>query len=314
MYLVASSEPPRQRHITSRPIIGMLAMKITDEILLKRKPDLRGRSYIGASYVKFIQSAGGRVVPIIDDTREKENLDYILNHVNGVMLPGGEINLIDSEYYRIAKRIYEKAVEFNENNVFYPLFGVCRGFQALPVIASGSIDILKLFDSKNVSLPMPVVEDYKTSKMFRYLPDDLKKVMDTKDITANFHKYGIYPSEFRTNLKLARSYRVLGTSEDEQGRVFVAALEGKEYPFYGLQWHPEKAAFEWHPEKDTRHTWDAVRLGQYFANFFVNETRKNDHTFGSYEEELKWGIDKHPHTFTGYVKESKTPFDQIYVF
>ena len=89
---------------------------------------------------------------------------------------------------------------------------------------------------------------------------------------------------------------------------------GVKYPFYGLQWHPEKAAFEWHPEKDTRHSWDAIRLGQYFANFFVNEARKNNNTFGSYEEELKWVIAKHQPTFTGYMTKSKTPFDQIYVF
>ena len=96
--------------------------------------------------------------------------------------------------------------------------------------------------------------------------------------------------------------------------MFFLFDAGKNYPFYGLQWHPEKAAFEWHPEKDTRHTWNAVRLGQYFANFFVNEARKNSNTFGTYEDELEWVIEKYPHTFTGFNKESKTPFDQIYVF
>lgn len=215
------------KELTDRPVIGMLAMKITDKVLLKEKPELIGKSYIGASYVKFVQSAGGRVVPIVDDPKRTELVDEILKHVNGVMLPGGEINLIDSKYYKIAKRIFLKAVEMNEKGIHFPIFGICRGFQVMPVLTEGSINILKLFDSKNISLPMKIPDDYIVSKMFKDLPGDLKKVMETKDITANYHKYGIYPSEMRKNKKLSENYQVLGTSIDENGKTFVAAYEGK---------------------------------------------------------------------------------------
>ena len=220
--LYSSSE-----ELTDRPIIGMLAMKITDEVLLHAKPELKGKSYIGASYMKFVQSAGGRVVPIVDDPKKNLTLNFILDRVNGVMLPGGEINLIDSKYYKIAKRIYEKAIEKNEKGVHFPIFGICRGFQALPVLTAGGIHILKEFDSKNVSLPMKIPEDYKSSKMFKDLSDDLRDVMEKKYITANYHKYGIYPSEIKGNKLLKEDYRVLGTSDDMKGRKFVAAYEGK---------------------------------------------------------------------------------------
>ena len=212
---------------TDRPIIGMLAMKITDKVILEEKPELEGKSYIGASYVKFVQSAGGRVVPIVDDPRSIKTLDSILQHVNGVMLPGGEINLIDSKYYKIAKKIFETAIAMNKKGIYFPMFGVCRGFQAMPVLTEGSIKILELTDSKNVSLPMKIPDDYKSTKMFKDLSDDLKNILETKDITANYHKYGIDPNEMKNNKKLSDEYRILGTSIDVKGKPFVAAYEGK---------------------------------------------------------------------------------------
>ena len=42
---------------------------------------------------------------------------------------------------------------------------------------------------------------------------------------------------------------------------FISAIEGKEYPFYGLQFHPEKNPFEWKPSlKGIRHTESAVKV------------------------------------------------------
>ena len=43
------------------------------------------------------------------------------------------------------------------------------------------------------------------------------------------------------------------------------------YPIYGTQWHPEKNAFNWNPHYVINHSAHAVRVAQYFANFFVSE-------------------------------------------
>ncbi len=45
----------------------------------------------------------------------------------------------------------------------------------------------------------------------------------------------------------------------------------KKYPFYGVQWHPEKNGFEWNRRESINHSWDAVMAMQKAANFFVNE-------------------------------------------
>lgn len=89
---------------------------------------------------------------------------------------------------------------------------------------------------------------------------------------------------------------------------------GKKYPFYGLQFHPEKPAFEWHPKLDIKHTSEAVKIGQYFADFFIDEARKNKNGFQSYEEEMQYIIDRYPATYTAFNINSTMPFDGIYMF
>ncbi len=89
---------------------------------------------------------------------------------------------------------------------------------------------------------------------------------------------------------------------------------GLKYPFYGTQFHPEKPAFEWHPTLNIQHTSEAVKIGQYFANFFVDEARKNKNRFDSYEQEIEFLIDKHPVLHTAFNVNSTMPFDGIYVF
>lgn len=45
----------------------------------------------------------------------------------------------------------------------------------------------------------------------------------------------------------------------------------KRYPIYGSQFHPEKISYTWDIHDKINHSRGAVRLEQYFANFFVNE-------------------------------------------
>ena len=46
---------------------------------------------------------------------------------------------------------------------------------------------------------------------------------------------------------------------------------GRDYPFYGVQWHPEKNSFEWTSAEGINHSKQAVLVTQYVADFFVNQ-------------------------------------------
>lgn len=43
------------------------------------------------------------------------------------------------------------------------------------------------------------------------------------------------------------------------------------YPFYAVQWHPEKSPFEWIDKPGMVHTSSAVKASFYTALFFVSE-------------------------------------------
>ena len=43
------------------------------------------------------------------------------------------------------------------------------------------------------------------------------------------------------------------------------------YPFYGVQWHPEKNTFEWTLNENIPHSDHATAISQTAADFFVQE-------------------------------------------
>ncbi|KAK7868219.1 hypothetical protein R5R35_000622 [Gryllus longicercus] len=74
--------------------------------------------------------------------------------------------------------------------------------------------------------------------------------------------------------------------------------------------HPEKNGYEWKINKNNPHTADAIKIMQYFANFFVNEARKSTHTFASSKEERSSLIYNYAPTYTG----DRLVFEQCYFF
>lgn len=79
------------------------------------------RSYISAGYVKWIEAAGGRAVPIrfYDSDRE---LYRLFKSVNALIFPGGLTWLwLDSPYVIAARKLYNWAVEENEGGDPFPV-------------------------------------------------------------------------------------------------------------------------------------------------------------------------------------------------
>jgi gamma-glutamyl hydrolase len=75
-------------------------------------------------------------------------------------------------------------------------------------------------------------------------------------------------------------------------------MEGRKYPFYSMQWHPEKSSFEWNPQKAIPHFSASIEISQYISNFFVNEAR-----FASRKEERAALIYNHNPTYIAGINE-----------
>ena len=81
MFWILSIQDDLQRgHLNNRPIIAVLAQKEHKEL----PPN---QSYIAASYVKYLESSGARVVPIAHYYTTKQ-VTEIFKYVNGVFFPG----------------------------------------------------------------------------------------------------------------------------------------------------------------------------------------------------------------------------------
>ena len=93
-------------------------------------------SYIADSYVKFLESEGARIIPLVMD-EERKVTDEKLTQVNGVLFPGGA-----GDYHGYARYIYNKVVEANDAGDYLPMWGICKGYEYMAVFASSSGDPL----------------------------------------------------------------------------------------------------------------------------------------------------------------------------
>ena len=76
-----------------------------------------------------------------------------------------------------------------------------------------------------------------------------------------------------------KDWRVLATNFDKNEKEIVNSIEHKRFPLYGVQFHPEKSRYESVVTKDGVE--GEKEAMDNFANFIVNEARKNQNTFDS---------------------------------
>lgn len=247
--------------------------------------------YLAASYVKWIESSGGQVVPIPYGISSDE-VDFLFDRINGVLFTGGGAAMPDG-----AKRMLNKAIDANKQGDFFPLWGTCLGFEWLLMGVSGNDNILDCgFDSENISLPLDYTEEAKGSKFLKAAGPHLALTMAKRPFTMNNHGCGIKPDHFDETPELTSFFKVLSTNEDRQGVSFVSTIESPEYPIQGVQWHPEKNSFEWgydsngEPYEAIDHSMEAVQVTQFTSNYLVNMARKNFHAFDDSDQETSYLI------------------------
>lgn len=287
-----------------QPIIGILAQ----DVLRGAKPN--ESSYIAASYVKTMESAGARVVPI-DINQTETEYKALFNSINGILFPGGSVSLLTSGYARAAKIFYNLALEANKKGDYFPVWGTCLGFEQLAVLTSDTNDrsVLVRTNTTRVSMPLNFTQEVNRSRMFKDFSAEMMEILATEPLTINAHKWSISMETYYSNEKLHKFYKVLSTNNDGP-LEFISTFEAYDYPIYGVQWHPEKSAFEWTRDFYT-HSPNAVRVSFFFAEFFVSEARKNTHSFENEKAARDRLIYHHHPTYTG---ETFSVFEQKYFF
>lgn len=88
-------------------------------------------------------------------------------------------------------------------------------------------------------------------------------------------------------------------------------LEAKHYPFFTVQFHPEKNSFELKHTKADRSV-EGKRIGTLFAEFFVGLARKNGHKFAS--GELKHHLIDQKDIKPSQPGDRIQNFDEVYMY
>ncbi|CAI5528618.1 unnamed protein product [Closterium sp. Naga37s-1] len=308
--------PPHQ--FTDRPVIGVLTLPIT--VPSQRKI---GVSSFATSYQRWIEAGGARVVPIFYDST-KEELDFILNRINGVFWTGGLVDFNPTEedpegskYLATTEYVWKHAVKENSNGNYYPLWGTCLGFERMFQLFANDVNgtLIREVDAENFAINLGFTADGWLSRLFGGMSYELFKQVASPlgDLAFNNHGLGVHPDDFRAS-PAHEVFRILSVDEDRNGTQFVSTVEGRHFPFYGSQWHPEKAPWEWNPKHEIAHNEWAGTFSNYLGRYFVTECKYNKNQFESEYELSKYLVENWPARPTGKFHKIFSAYSQITFF
>ncbi|KAK3003112.1 hypothetical protein RJ639_018093 [Escallonia herrerae] len=266
----APSCPAPDPKLNFRPVIGILSHP--GDGASGRLNSSAGASYIAASYVKFVESAGARVIPLIYN-EPPEILQKKLNLINGVLFTGGWAK--SGLYFEVVEELFKKVLKKNDGGDHFPLLAICLGFELLTMIISKDNNILEEFNAADQASTLQFMKNvHMEGTVFQRFPPDLRKKLSTDCLVMQNHHYGISPERFQANKDLCGFFKLLTASADGDNKVYVSTVQAHSYPVTAFQWHPEKNAFEWGLSM-IPHSEDAIQVTQHVANFFVSEARKS---------------------------------------
>jgi gamma-glutamyl hydrolase len=279
---------------TLQPVIGILSIPLDDAEEPCVTAGRHARRNIEAPlepscftlfYRQWVESAGARTV-VIPYNANESTLLTLFNSVNGILLTGGGLEAglaFNSTYMQTARRLYDLVIAANDAGDYVPLHGTCQGFQVLSLLTSNNQSVLSrsAFDSENESLPLDITAEGMQVPLFADAPKDVLDTLRYENSTLNLHHDGVSPQAFADSEALTSFYVLASLNKDRAGLPFVSTITARRYPISGSQWHPERQAYEWRPNIGLNHSPSVIRAMAWVADFFVGESRRNNHSFTS---------------------------------
>jgi gamma-glutamyl hydrolase len=275
--------------------------------------------YIAGSYVKWLELAGVRSIPIPWDADE-DLVDELFYQVDGVLLPGGASKLPIA-----AQRIWNLTLAAHHHadaGDYYPfpLWGTCQGYEYIIQLAATDPTVMrKGFDAENLSLALELQNG--ADESFLYGDPFIRTIVTTENVTFNAHAQGVSPIDFLDDLGLTEMFVISSINHDRRQQQFVSTIEPRDprrHPIYGVQYHPEKNAFEYgtvngtnKPYQDINHSNNGVYFSVSVAQFFGRLVQQFASSPNSYRHNYA-DHDRHPLIYSYPVILSDS-FEQKYV-
>lgn len=180
-----------------------------------------------------------------------------LDQADGLILPGSPQDMnpklwgaedicshdINDELDRIQWALMDRAIASDK-----PILGICRGMQFINVYFGGTL-----------IQDLPNADEHKASDPERY------HLLFTAEGTALFNLYGMMTE---TNSRHHQGVGCIGENLKvsamwiEDGGLVMEAIEHREYPIIGVQWHPERMALYGNEQQRA----DGEKLIRYWLN------------------------------------------------
>jgi hypothetical protein len=80
------------------------------------------------------------------------------------------------------------------------------------------------------------------------------------------HDYSINIETFDSHPDLSNTFTILTTSI-YNNNIYVSTIQGKNRPFFSVQWHPEKPNFEWENNQNIIRTPISIEIANSIATF-----------------------------------------------
>lgn len=96
--------------------------------------------------------------------------------------------------------------------------------------------------------------------MYSYFEDEEIKALENNKLTLNSHLFGVNPVRFWESSNISSLFRATAVSYNETGSEFLASFEGKRFPIYGTQFHPEKPYSVFSANSGINHSWESISV------------------------------------------------------
>jgi gamma-glutamyl hydrolase len=217
-----------------------------------------GKSYMYDVYIKWIEMSGENAI-LIPYTIEKNKLIQLLNRVNGVVWVGGYIEdrtihttaqynkLIDTLFYT-----YQHVINENNKGNYYPLWGICLGFEILVMFVKKQEQLEKSVISNSKQGVYPCLFTKEKSRLKDWFSPYMISQMKHYNCVYHSHNNGV------DTVPLEQVRIVCKT------KSYIEAIEFIDYPIYGTLFHLEQPKTEL-----------GIKIAYQFSLFLKNECSKN---------------------------------------
>ena len=230
----AAAAPACNSVETASPVIGVLALPVIGggcvTLVEGDAPPIGATSCFHSLYVKWLEAAGARVVPLPFDLSSVE-FEAKLASLNGALITGGEtdIKTLSSPYMKAAGRLYQHALQAHAAGEVWPLWGTCMGMQVLSILGAADPFVLlsNAYDSEGLILPLTLAPAAASSALLcdSCLPAAALRTLTTTNATVNLHHDGVMPAAFAPGTTLGGAFSVLSTNVDAKGKPFASSIE-----------------------------------------------------------------------------------------